>query len=124
MNIISDMEYCFTKGFKGGDLLYLQDEKNLFVRKKVENGEETYICYQSVLAKRNKEVANCTARVKLNGDKECTRNKISHTTHEILFRDFESLNVIRKNCRMLRRIIPITSHKISVKEIFLQEMAK
>lgn len=123
------MEYCFTKGFKGGNLLYLREEKHLFVRKSGENGEETFICYQSVLSKSSKNLSqpNCTARVKLNGEKICSRNKIAHTNHEnheILFRDFQTLNTVRKNCKTLQKIIPITAHKISVKEVFLQEMAK
>lgn len=125
------MDYCFIKGYKGGSLLYLEDEKHLFVRKSGENGEETYICYQSVLAKSNKKKKmtqpNCTARVKLDGKKICTRNKIAHSkheNHEILFRDFETLNAVRKNCRTLQKIIPITAHKISAKEVFLQEIAK
>lgn len=125
------MKHCFIEGYKGGNLLYLEDEKHLFVRKSGDNGEEVFICYQSILAKGNKNKQstqpNCTARVKLDANKICTRNKIAHTNHEnheIYYRDLKTLNAVKKNCRILREIIPITAHKVSVKEIFLQEMAK
>lgn len=125
------MEYCFIEGYKGGKLLYLKDEKHLFVRKSGENGEEVFICYQTILYKGNKnkqsEHLNCTARVKLDANKICTRNKIAHTSHEnheIHFCDLETLNAIKENCQILQKIIPITAHKVSAKEIFLQEMAK
>lgn len=122
------MEYCFIEGYKGGKLLYLKDEKNLYVRKNFENGVETFICYQTIMHKGNKiDHLNCTARVKLDENKICTRNKIVHTkheSHEIHYRDLETLNAIKENCRMLQKIIPITAHKVSAKEIFLQEMAK
>lgn len=132
--ISAKMDYRFIKGYSGGNLLYLENEKHLFVRKDTQKGDEVYICYHSILSKNrknkktNKPVEpNCTARVKISPDKICTRNKIAHTkheNHEIHFRDLESLNEMKKNCRLLKKIIPITSHKVSAKEIFLQEMAK
>lgn len=124
------MDHCFVKGYKGGTLLYLKEEKNLFVRKSGQEGEDVFICYQTILAKNKKKKPmelNCTARVKLNANTICKRNKIAHSNHgnhEIHFRDLESLNAIKKNCRLLQKIMPITAHKVSAKELFLQEMAK
>lgn len=125
------MEYCFIDGYKGGKLLYLKDEKHLFVRKSGKNGEDVFICYQTILAKGNENKQStettCTARVKLDVNKVCTRNKIAHTEHEcheIHFRDLETLKAVKDKCRLLQSIIPITAHKVSMKEIFLQEMAK
>lgn len=124
------MDHCFVKGYKGSDLLYLKDEKHLFVRKCGQGGEDVFICYQTILAKNKKKnpmELNCTARVKLTANKICTRNKIAHSNHdnhEIHFRDLESLNAIKKNCRLLQKMIPITAHKVPAKELFLQEMAK
>lgn len=124
-------KYTFIEGYKFGNLLYLEEEKHLFVRKSGDNGEQIFICYQSILAKSNKkkEAAqpNCTARVKLTANGICTRNKIGHTNHEnheIHFHDLEILNAVKENCRTLQNIIPITAHKVSVKEVFLQEIAK
>lgn len=130
--ILGKMDHCFIKGFHGGDILYLKEEKHLFYRKIARNGNVEYACYQSILLKNKKrsksdvKVIPCTARAIIHGN-ECSRNKIKHSkhdNHELIFRDLETLNAVKEKCKILQEINPIVSHKASAKIIFLQEMAK
>lgn len=124
------MEYCIFKGFHGGDILYLKEEKHLFYRKIERNGSVEYACYQSILLKnknQSKSITPCTSRAKIDGNKVCSRNTICHSkhaNHEVIFRDLVTLNAVKDKCRMLQEILPIESHKASAKLIFLREMAK
>ena len=69
------MEYKFVEGTREGTLLvYVEEEKHLYVYKIERNGSKEYICYQTILTKpRKKSFAShevkCTARIKLISDK-------------------------------------------------------
>lgn len=121
------MAFQLLVGFNNGKnpLLYLREDKRLFVQKISRYGKTEYICYDSILSGKNKAEC-CRARVTISGE-ACTRNQIAHScngTHEIIYRDLNSLNEMRERCRSLRFACDTSSHKISVKDIFLQVIAK
>lgn len=125
------MEYSYVQGFReGNDLLYLHDEKHLFVQKHNRNGQIEYTCYQQLL---NQEystnvppITECTAK-SIVRDGRCRRNAVAHQdhpNHELVFADLKSLNAMKEKCRNLKEWCPNSSHKISAKEIFMVELSK
>lgn len=147
------MEYRFVTGFNGSKLVYT-DKHLYNLKCNRPNGNVEYICYQKILNKRTKEEKtqsdgsqsqgmeelemnlaeqdtgcqpNCGARVIIKPDKTLSRNKIQHTNHnnhEIIVADLESIDEMEKVCTFIRENIPLSAHKVSPKDIFLQVMAK
>lgn len=137
------MDYTFVSGYRGSKLVYA--EKNLYVKKCARpNGNTEYICYQTVLsqkkdqnenavsdfnAKQNKfeHEPNCTARVIIKPDGTISRNKIPHVlhkNHEYIVADTKSIKEMEELCTLMKEKLPLSAHKITPKEIFLQIMAK
>lgn len=124
------MEYIEVAGFNGGLWYYLPAEKHLFKRKDERNGNVYLTCYDSKdTAKMKREdlsfkpcMARCILKNKLYFRTGVDHN--NHGDHEITFRDLISLNAMKDRCRFLAEHFPHSSHKISIKEIFLLEMAK
>lgn len=131
------MEFSYIQGFHGGMLLYLHEEKHLFVKSHDRNGQVEFICYEETLSKekyKNDEVATqgqqkktkCTAKSFVR-DNHCRRNKIQHQVHpdhELVYQDLQTLNAVKEKCKLLAEWCPLSSHKISSKEIFLVELSK
>lgn len=126
------MEYIFVEGTREGCLMvYVPEEKNLYVYKIERNGIKEYICYQTVLTKpKKKEVQTslqkCTARVKLINDKLCILNMPHncHPSHENLMHDLKKRNNMKKKCKILKSNFPIVGHRISTREIFQPEYVR
>lgn len=147
------MEYRFVTGFKGSKLVYT-DKHLYNLKCNRPNGNVEYICYQTILCKQMKKEKtqsigsqsegmkqlemklakqdtgcqpNCSARVIIKPDKTLSRNKIHHTNHdnhEVIVSDLESIDEMEKVCTFMRENIPLSAHKVSPKDIFLQVMAK
>lgn len=131
------MNYTNIEGFHGSTLVYLHDEKHLFFHTKNRNGQDEYNCYENILPAEysqsnqmndtGKEKLRCSAKIFINGEKVCRRNKIQHKdhgNHDLTFRDLKTLHEIKEKCRFLSEWCPLSAHKISVKEIFMVELAK
>lgn len=115
--------YSYIVGFKGrGYLLYSHNEKNLFVKKSEENNMERYECYQNVIAGSDRR---CPVYCMVEGDK-ITRNdgKHCHADHNVKYKDLVSLNAMRKTCVFLKENLPSSAFRISLYDIFLQEISK
>lgn len=70
---------------------------------------------------------NCKARIIIDSNGKCSKNKIAHTHHEHheeIYKDLAILNSIKEKCRFLGENFPTSSHKITEKEVFLAEIAK
>lgn len=116
---------------RGSVLVYTPEEKNLYVFKIERNGIREYICYQTVLCKPKKKGTptdhiKCTARVSLISDKTCERNfqHTHHSDHEGIVHDLGKRNRMNENADILKSRFPLSSHKISTREIFQQEYVK
>lgn len=117
---------------KGTELIYA--DKHLYVKKvKRPNGNQEYICYQTILAQQkihdpgNERESSCTARVVLKPDGSLVRNSVQHVfhrTHDHILADIESIKEMEGLCECLKDKLPLSSYKITPKEIFLQVMAK
>lgn len=125
------MEYSFLRGKRDGknELLYVHSEKMLYVLKDIKRGKKIFICYETILKKKSIKKGEhiCTSRVTIDLNGKCTKNRIDHTSHENheeIMRDCNSLNTIKSKCKRLQKEYPVSSHKITVKDIFLDEMAK
>lgn len=120
-----DLVFRYTKGFsdRKHDLLYLENEKHLIVRRVHDGTKVYYNCYDALNGS-NGCKARCTIDLKTN---KCTRNYKQHNghgNHEVTYRDMESLNEMKNHCKYLRKHFPFSATKIPIKEIFLTEMAK
>lgn len=122
------MDFCHIPGYHGGQLLYLKDEKHLFLRKESKNGKTYWVCYDTIKSANGGKSGPCRARCIMDDStKTCERNKTPHTSHEnheINFNDLQSLNSMKDHCRYLARNFPYSAHKIPIKDIFLAEMVK
>lgn len=116
-------------GWNGGNVYYASDEELLYVRKNEYNGKYFLVCHDTVMNKKdkNKNEKKCPGRCHYNSiTGECViTTKHNHSTkHKIEYNDLVSLNAMKDMCRYLAANLPGSAHKISVKEIFLMEMAK
>lgn len=143
------MEHRILEGFRKGSKLVYIDENLYFRKVKRPNGNEEFICYQQILDKQLKkdfiqsnqpgdetvamicdESRNktyCTARVVLKLDGTFSRNSIAHTkhgNHKNIVADLNSLREMESLCNNMREKLPLSAHKLSPKEVFLQVMAK
>lgn len=122
-----DLEFRYIEGFsdRKHKLLYLIGEKHLFYRKgdSYDGTKAYYACYETIDG-----TGSCKARCTLDLQSEkCTRNNkphISHESHDVTFRDMESLQAMKNHCKYLATNFPFSAHKIPISEIFLTEMAK
>lgn len=124
------MEFTYIKGFRGGSLLYLHQEKHLFYQTHNRDGRLEFSCYDNNLPKDYKsseqQSRKCNAKVIVKED-ICRRNNTDHqchANHELVFRDLQTLNEIKERCQKVSEWCPISAHKISAKEIFMTMLAK
>lgn len=116
--------YSYVVGFKGkSTLLYLHDDKNLFVRKSNAGNNIQYECYHNVTNNENYRRCSvyCTVKedvVKRNFERHC------HTDHSIKYKDLVSLNAMRQTCTFLKEHCPSSAHRIPLYDIFLNEISK
>lgn len=119
------INYSYVTGFKGKTkLLYSHDERNLYALKSSSNGINPlqYECYHNS----NKEnhprcPVYCTVVgniVRRNTERHC------HPDHMVKYNDLISLNGMRNTCILLKEHCPSSGHRISLYDIFLQEIAK
>lgn len=126
------MEYVPIKGFRGGNLIYIPEDRHLYVRRTTKAGRVYFVCYDTVLTKRLKKqepnFQECGARCTLNESTGLCSKKASchrdHENHDVIFRDLQSLNTMKDKCRYLAENFPFSARRIPIKEIFLAEMAK
>lgn len=126
------MEYQMIKGTRRGSVLvYTPKEKHLYVFKIERNGIKEYICYQTILCKPKKrgtpiEHVKCTARVSLISERICERNfeHSNHPNHESIVDDLEKRNRMNENASILKSRFPLSSQRISTREIFQQEYVR
>lgn len=137
------MDYTYIEGFHGGTLVYLHEEKHLFYHTNDRNGQIEYSCYEKMLPTEysqpcNDQMANrqhnvekkkmrCSAKIFVNGENVCRRNKMqhySHANHHLVFLDLKTLHEIKEKCRFLFEWCPLSAYKMSAKEIFMIELAK
>lgn len=121
-------DYVYLKGSRDDyNLLYVFSDKCLYIKKVVrENQNVEWICYQSVLVKKDKNnQLKCTARAIIKPDGTLTRNKVSHSKHSdhsCIYEDMISLNNMREKCDYVKQNFDSVAHKVSALDIFLQEM--
>lgn len=125
------LKYKLLKGFRESSiLLYIPNEKNLYVQKSSWNNIRHFVCYQSILCGKNHkniEIPKCNARAVIDQHNICTRNKTAHSRHshhQAIRKDLITINNLKSTCRNLRDLISESSWKISVREIFNRELAK
>lgn len=126
------MKFVILQGLRvGSRVLYVPQDKMLYVPKCRRRGREEFICYQTILCaqkKGNNHHQKCTARVIVEDlSKNCVRNKVphsSHCNHEELMDIMETTNNIKEKCSILRNKFPLFSKKIRPKDIFYDEVAK
>lgn len=122
-----DVKFCYTRGFsdRKHDLLYLEDEKHLFVRRDgSDDGTKVYYGCYDALNGSNGCKARCTMDTKTNKCKRNNKPHNGHDNHEVTYRDMESLNAMKDHCQYLFKNFPFSAMKIPIEEIFLTEMAK
>lgn len=114
-------------GYHGGTIYYSTEEKHLYVKRgKTRKGGEAYLaCYDTILDKPNSQCPAKRVYTKVNGHSRSTNPLHSnHENHEIIYKDLISINNVKNHCRYLAENFPTSAHKVSIKEIFLLEMAK
>lgn len=118
------VRHSFIRGFKGkGMLLYLHDEKTLFVKKVMRDEYEYYECYHNM---QKNSLMSCSASCSIIRG-ELRRNDREHCheeNHKIKYKDLLSLNAMRETCYWLREHFPPSAHKIPLYDIYMLEMSK
>lgn len=125
------MEYSIIQGVReGSHLVYVAEQKLLYVFKVERNGRKTYICYQTIICARkndqNHDHTRCTARIVLLDDRYCeaSSSHSAHVDHEIIFEDLRKRNNMKIKCHFLKEEFAEDAHKISARTIFQKEIAK
>lgn len=140
------MECIQIKGFSGGNLFYVPDEKHLFMQKSRSSKKlkKYLVCYDTVLSKNKvgggadsefddenfKEVIcnGCPARCTFDEKTGLVIRNFSphtnHVDHEIKFRDLQTLNAMKDHCRYLATNFPFSARRIPIRDIYMTEMAK
>lgn len=128
------MEYRFIEGIRGGQLLHVLSENMLYVFKIERNGMKEYVCYQTILRtpKKKKKAHNvdhssCSARVRIRRDGTLERMNVQHTQHQdhdIIARDMNKRENMKKQARRLLEDHPEDAHKIPLRHIFQHQIAK
>lgn len=112
-------------------LLWVPKDKYLYVRHREhtnENKGEDWICYQTILHKKNKNIVKCTSAVNLLNE-VCTRKNAHnlhtmHTNHQTIYDDLISLNKIKDDCIAAKELSKGLSMNISACDLFTREIAK
>lgn len=121
-------KYIYLKGNRDDySLLYVLEDNCLYVKKVAREKQVEWICYQTVLIKKDSKQPKCTARVIIHPDGTITRNKICHSNHcdhSNIRQDMDSLNAMKERCDYIRTNLDTVSSKISALDIFLQEIKK
>lgn len=124
---MNSLDYINTNGFRGtSSLVYVISEKSLYVGKGSRNECKTFVCYQTVLNGKDKKQNQCSARITIDKNDVCKRNKVQHSTHpnhENLFRDMETANSMKGLCKQLQELLGSSARKISTREIFNKKLA-
>lgn len=113
-------------------LLYVPQEKHLYVKHRVVEGKEPgedWICYQSILNKKDKDQVKCTSTVHLGQNNICKQKNIrnphtNHINHELIYKDIMSLNKIKTDCINAKVVSDGVAMKISASDIFTRELSK
>lgn len=124
-------------GFNGGTLYYEPDAKHFYVKEKDHNGNTYMICHDQMEYKNErrkseknrskKDLKPCPARCSFNhitGEMKLTAEHAHEDNHEVMYKDLMSLDSMKDKCRFLAEHFPFSAHKVSVREIYLMEMAK
>lgn len=115
-------------------------EKNLYVTQARRNGKEEYICYQKILCKtQNKKKSKknkkrrysssipCTARIIIDGNGKCKRNKVihsNHDNHELIYKDFVTKNNIIDRSIAIKNVLEGLPADVPIHDVFTHELAK
>lgn len=124
------MEYEILLGHRSdGNLLWIQEEKNLYIKKKThKSGLEDWICYEQILQRNKTETASCTSRVLVDRQtKLCTRKKIEHIqhpNHDVIYKDLQTRNKIIDDSIAMRNLCEDLSVNVPAFDIFTREVAK
>lgn len=126
------MDYKIVKGYReNAFLLWVPSEKHLYSFKVERCGRREYICYNDTLSKpkkkkKGKDHPKCTARVFLK-DGILTRNRIAHSEHDtydLSLTKANFVNSVKSTIRRVQKEFPVAADKITIDEIFFQELAK
>lgn len=121
-------DYIYLTGSRDEyKLLYVFEDRCLYVKKCVRAKNVEWICYQTILVKKDKGQPKCTARVIIHPDGQMTRNKICHAKHcdhSIIRQDMDAVNTMKSYCDYVRTNFDSVLHKVSALDIFLQVMKK
>lgn len=114
---------------KEPQLLYIPNERCLYVQNNQRNGKREYQCYQRVLCANKKKIepsqATCTARVFIDSSNTLMRNgkqHSAHADHSKIVSDIRAANRIKDVCASAGNNLP--THKVSTKQIFYTEIAR
>lgn len=113
-------------------LLWVPEEKHLFVRHRVNenrNKGEDWICYQTILRKKNKNDVNCSSALHIDSKGICRRKNVrnshtNHNNHQSIFDDLISLNNIKDDCITAKKVYEGISTSFSALDIFTRELSK
>lgn len=127
------MECELIKTKFGGEMLYVPNEKMLYVYDCTRNDKRMFVCYQTVLANKKKKDhsihSKCTSSVRLlpNGSCERMNVHIPHTTHpnhEIIAADKRKTQSMKEKCEYLKVNFTEDAHKIPNRRIFQREIVQ
>lgn len=126
------MEYRWVKGFrKGSNLVYMTNQKMLYVSKIERNGAREYICHQTVLSAPKKKGGqgnhpSCTARIRILPDGTCEEmsQHECHGNHETILQDMDKFNNMKRKSQTLKEDHEEDAHRIPARHIYQREIAK
>lgn len=112
----------------GGIIYYAPEEKHFYVKRKKKKGKVYMSCYDIMAKKTLPTELQCPAKRVYTPEDELSRptntNHTNHENHELMYRDLVSLNNMKDHCNYTATNFPTSANKVSVREIFLLELAK
>lgn len=120
------MDYEIIKSKFGGEMLYVPSEKMLYVRESQRNDKQVYVCYQTVLAHKNKKEhtnnIKCRASVYLLNNK-CERMNMfvphtNHLHHETLAGDKRRMQNMKEEGQYINVHFKEDAHNIPNRRIY------
>lgn len=127
-----NLTYGIIKGHRSNsNLLWIVEEKCLYVKKDIRSRGVEYICYQSILCdpkkKRSEDVIKCTARRIIDPHNKVTKNSIEHSchdNHELIHKDLMTRNTIIDTVTLLKELCQDLNIGIPSQDIFTRELSK
>lgn len=109
---------------RGSKLVWVFEEKNLYIFKEERGGRKEYLCYQNKIDPNN---VKCSARRIIDPSGKMTTGALSHSAHpnhEMFYKDLKTRSDVINGCTAAARALDHLHVTVPNQQIFTRELAK